>query len=86
MRRSLAPDNTQSMLALLTAFDRKSITRHSFSLIIKNHLVSLHQKIIIEIVTARHRSFFHKNLTGSNASQTDLLHLLVFYGELIDFQ
>ena len=32
------------------------------------------------------RSYFHKKITGTYASQTDLLNLLVFCSELIDFQ
>ena len=30
--------------------------------------------------------YFHKKITGAYASQTDLLKLLVFSGELIDSQ
>ena len=51
-----------------------------------NYLFSLHQKISVEILTATYRSYFHKKITEAYASQTDLLNLSAFYGELIDFQ
>ena len=43
-------------------------------------------KISIEILTAMCRSYFNEKNTGAYASQTDLLNLIVFYSELIDFQ
>ena len=49
-----------------------------------NHLLSLHLKTL-EILTARYSSYFHKKFKGAYASQTDLLNLEGFYGELIDF-
>ena len=33
-----------------------------------------------------YRPYIHKKITGTYASPTDLLNLLVFYSELIDFQ
>ena len=51
-----------------------------------NYLLSLHQKASVESITTRYRSYFHKKVTGDYASQTYLLKVLVFYGELIDFQ
>ena len=51
-----------------------------------NYLLSLYQKISIEILTAGYSSNFHKNITGAYAGQTDLLKIFVFYGELIDSQ
>ena len=38
------------------------------------------------MLTARYSSYFHENITGVHASQTDLLKIFVFYGELIDSQ
>ena len=38
------------------------------------------------MLTGGCRSYFHKKITGAYASQTDLLNLLIFYGELINFQ
>ena len=40
----------------------------------------------VEILTAMHRSYFHKKIIEAYASQTNLLNLLVLYGELIDIQ
>ena len=51
-----------------------------------NYFFSLHQKTSEEFLTGRYRSHFHKKLTGAYASQTDLLNLSVFYGEMIEFQ
>ena len=51
-----------------------------------NYSFSLHQKTSVEIPTARYKSYFNQKITEAYASQTDLLNLLVLYGELIDFQ
>ena len=50
------------------------------------YFFSLHRKTLVEILTAKYRSYFHEKNTGAYASQTDLLNLLVFYDELVDFQ
>ena len=50
------------------------------------YFFSHHQKTSVEILTAKYRSYFYEKVTGAYGSQTDLLNLLVFYGELVDFQ
>ena len=63
-----------------------------FFLLIQNNYLSnftvseVEKKALVEILTARYRSYFHKKFKGAYASQTFLLYLEVFYGELIDFQ
>ena len=65
------------------------LTENVLQSIFYNYLFSIHQKTSLELLTARCKPYFHnsdKMFTGADASQTDLLTLLVFYGELIDFQ
>ena len=50
------------------------------------YFFSLHHKTSVEILTARCTSYFYQKVTEAYVSQTDLLNLLVFYSELIDFQ
>ena len=65
------------------------LTENVLQSIFYNYLFSIYQKTSLKLLTARCKPYFHnfhKMFTGAYASQTDLLNLLVFYGELIDFQ
>ena len=83
MRRRFARDKTQSTQGLTIPFDWKCLTRYSSSLV-KITICSVFsisevaKNTLVEILTARYRSNFHKKIKGAFASQTD--------GELIDFQ
>ena len=80
VRRRFARDKTQSMQGLTTPFDWKCLTRYSFSLV-KITICSAftiseaEKKASVEIVTAKHRSHFHKKFKGAYASQTGLLYI-----------
>ena len=81
-----ARDKTQSTQGLSTPFDWKCLKIYSSYSICSAFTISAVEKTLVEILTARYRSYFHKKIKRAYASQTGLLYPQVFYSELIDYQ